>query len=211
MLVNNRFTLEIYLSWGIVSHMTSRSDWTPIERSGISDLLDHIPSGVFLLTGAFGDMRGATLVRWVQQVASNPPMLVIAIEKGLPLSPIIRDSRGFALCLIDANDPVCTRLFRQVPEHTQDPMISIPCMKAPSGAPVPLRATAWFDCEIMRHFDIEADHEVYIGCIHHAGRNQALPSASQRVSKKRVNQTPKIKAAGSRLASRSKSRPRNAR
>jgi flavin reductase (DIM6/NTAB) family NADH-FMN oxidoreductase RutF len=192
--------------------MAPRSDWTPIERSGISDLLDQIPSGVFLLTGAFGDMRGGALVRWVQQVASQPPMLVIAIEKGQPLSPIIRDSRGFALCLIAANDPVCTRLFRQIPEHTQDPMISIPCMKTPSGAPVPLRATAWFDCEIVRHFDIEADHEVYIGCIHHAGRNAALPNATtSTVNKKRVTQTPKTKAEGARLATRSKARPRRAR
>ena len=192
--------------------MAPRSDWTPIERSGIGDLLDQIPSGVFLLTGAFGDMRGGALVRWVQQVASQPPMLVIAIEKGQPLSPIIRDSRGFALCLIAANDPVCTRLFRQIPEHTQDPMISIPCMKTPSGAPVPLRATAWFDCEIVRHFDIEADHEVYIGCIHHAGRNAALPNATtSTVNKKRVTQTPKTKSEGARLATRSKARPRRAR
>ena len=157
-------------------------------------------------------MRGGALVRWVQQVASQPPMLVIAIEKGQPLSPIIRDSRGFALCLIAANDPVCTRLFRQIPEHTQDPMISIPCMKTPSGAPVPLRATAWFDCEIVRHFDIEADHEVYIGCIHHAGRNAVLPKATtSTVIKKRVTQTPKTKAEGARLATRSKARPRRAR
>ena len=192
--------------------MAPRSDWTPIERSGIGDLLDQIPSGVFLLTGAFGDMRGGALVRWVQQVASQPPMLVIAIEKGQPLSPIIRDSRGFALCLIAANDPVCTRLFRQIPEHTQDPMISIPCMKTPSGAPVPLRATAWFDCEIVRHFDIEADHEVYIGCIHHAGRNEALPSAvTNGAAKKRKSQTPKTKSAGARLRTQTKSRPRRAR
>ena len=192
--------------------MAPRSDWTPIERSGIGDLLDQIPSGVFLLTGAFGDMRGGALVRWVQQVASQPPMLVIAIEKGQPLSPIIRDSRGFALCLIAANDPVCTRLFRQIPEHTQDPMISIPCMKTPSGAPVPLRATAWFDCEIVRHFDIEADHEVYIGCIHHAGRNEALPSAvTKGAAKKRKSQTPKSKSAGARLSTQTKSRPRRAR
>lgn len=192
--------------------MASRSDWTPIERAGISDLLDQIPSGVFLLTGAFGDMRGAALVRWVQQVASQPPMLVIAIEKGQPLSPIIRDSRGFALCLIAANDPVCTRLFKQIPEHTQDPMISIPCMKTPSGAPVPLRATAWFDCEIVRHFDIEADHEVYIGCIHHAGRNAALPSTTTHsVAKKRVAQTPKTKSTGARLSAQNKPRPRRAR
>jgi len=195
-----------------VYSMTSRNDWTPIERCGIGDLLDQIPSGVFLLTGAFGDMRGATLVRWVQQVASQPPMLVVAIEKGQPLSPIIRDSRGFALCLIAANDPVCTRLFKQIPEHTQDPMISIPCMKTPSGAPVPLRATAWFDCEIVRHFDIEADHEVYIGCIHHAGRNEALPSAvTKGAAKKRKSQTPKSKSAGARLSTQTKSRPRRAR
>ncbi|MCE9620324.1 MAG: flavin reductase family protein [Planctomycetes bacterium] len=182
--------------------MASRCDWTPIERSGISDLLDQIPSDLFLLTGAYGEMRGAALVRWVQQVASNPPMLVIAIEKGQPLSPIIRDSRGFALCLISANDPICSRLFRQLPEHTQDPLISIPCSKTPSGAPVPTRATAWFDCEIMRHFDIEADHEVYIGCIHHAGRNAEAPIAKR----KRAAPAVKAKGSGERPGSRSKAR-----
>jgi flavin reductase (DIM6/NTAB) family NADH-FMN oxidoreductase RutF len=182
--------------------MASRYDWNPIERSGISDLLDQIPSGVFLLTGAFGEMRGAALVRWVQQVASNPPMLVVAIEKGQPLSPIIRDSRGFALCLISDSDPVFTKLFRQMPEHTQDPMMSIPCTKTPSGAPVPLRTTAWFDCEIMRHFDIEADHEVYIGCIHHAGRNEGAGA----IAGKRTQRDIKAKPAASRPVSRRKSR-----
>lgn len=188
--------------------MASRCDWNPIDRAGICDLLDQIPSGVFLLTGAFGEMRGASLVRWVQQVASQPPMLVIAIEKGQPLSPIIRDSRGFALCLIGAKDPVCTRLFRQLPEHTQDPMISIPCMKTPSGAPVPLRATAWFDCEIIRHFDIEADHEVYIGCIHHAGRNDEATSGT---TKKRLSHAPKTKTASTRIGTRGKTRSLRAR
>jgi hypothetical protein len=31
------------------------------------------------------------------------------------------------------------------------------------------RAVAWFDCEVVRHLDMETNYELYIGVVHAAG------------------------------------------
>ncbi|MGA1266105.1 MAG: flavin reductase [Phycisphaerales bacterium] len=161
--------------------MTSRRDWPSIDRAEIADLLEAVPSGRFLLTSRFGEQRSAALVRWVQQCAVNPPMVMVAIEKGQALSPIIRDARNFALCRVLDNDPLVDRIFQVMPEHGRDPFMGLPHLSTPSMCPVPLRAQWWMDCELVRHLDIESDHELYIAGIHHAGRLEAFRCAERRV------------------------------
>jgi len=143
-------------------------DWIPAERASIASILDRIPNGHFVLTAAHGDVRCGALVRWVQQCAKSPPMVIVAIEKGQALSAIIRDSHGFALCQVHRDDRILRRMIPRMPENGVDPFISIPHLLTPSGAPVPLRAMSWFDCEMARHIDIEADMEIYVGVVHHA-------------------------------------------
>lgn len=143
-------------------------DWLPAERPMIASILDRIPTGFFVLTAAHGDVRCGAVVRWVQQCAKSPPMLVVAIEKGQALSAIIRDSHGFALCQLHRDERVLRRMLPAMPENGVDPFISVPHLRTPSGAPVPLRAMSWFDCEMVRHIDIEADTEIYVGVVHHA-------------------------------------------
>lgn len=143
-------------------------DWLPAARPAIASILDRIPNGYFVLTAAHGDTRCGALVRWVQQCAATPPMLLVAIEKGQALSAIIRDSHGFAICQIHRDERLLRRMLPRMPENGVDPFISVPHLRTPSGAPVPLRAMSWFDCELVRHIDIEADNEIYVGVVHHA-------------------------------------------
>jgi flavin reductase (DIM6/NTAB) family NADH-FMN oxidoreductase RutF len=163
--------------------VTSRRDWPPIDRAQVADLLEGIPSGRFLITSRYGDQRSAALVRWVQQAAVHPPMVVVAIEKGQALSPIIRDSRNFALCRVADDDPLVDRIFQVMPELGRDPFLGLPHMSTPSLCPVPLRADWWLDCEMVRYLDIEADHEMYIACVHHAGRLENGEAVHRRVAR----------------------------
>jgi flavin reductase (DIM6/NTAB) family NADH-FMN oxidoreductase RutF len=163
--------------------VTSRRDWPPIDRAQVSDLLEGIPSGRFLITSRFGDQRSAAIVRWVQQVAVHPAMVMVAIEKGQALSPIIRDSRNFALCRVADDDPLVDRIFQVMPELGRDPFLGLPHMSTPSLCPVPLRATWWLDCEMVRYLDIEADHELYIAGVHHAGRLEHGEAVHRRVAR----------------------------
>jgi flavin reductase (DIM6/NTAB) family NADH-FMN oxidoreductase RutF len=153
-----------------------QTDRTAAIRSSVAHVLDLVPSSTFLLTAAFSELRSAVTVRFVQQVATQPPMVLIAMEKGQTISPIIRDARNFALCLLDRNERNLLRLFAQSPDQGVDAFLTVPHLTVPGGAPVPLRARGFIACEVVRHLDIEADHEVYIGMVHHAALLDSSPS-----------------------------------
>lgn len=128
-----------------------------------------IPHGTFILTAAYGEIRGGLIARWIQQVSGAPPLVVVAIEKGQPLSPIIRDARRFALCQLAPEDRVLRRLFEGERHDPIDPFLGLPSIRAPGGAPIPARAMAWLDCELTRHLDVEGNCELYIGHVHAGG------------------------------------------
>lgn len=155
------------------------TDWTPADRASVAHVLDRIPTAQFLLVAAHGESRTGVMVRCVQQCAMTPPLVMVALEKGQPLSPIIRDSRNFTLCLVDRHDRLTQRMFERAPDHTSDPFLTIPHMLTPSRTPVPSRCLAWIDCEMTRHLDIEGDYELYIGLVHHA--SEIAPPAPAKV------------------------------
>lgn len=145
-----------------------QTDRQPADRPTIEHVLNLIPSTTVLLTSAFGELRSGVIVTCVQQVAMNPPMVLVAMEKGQPLSPVIRDSRNFAICLMEKDDRATRKTFATAPDQGVDPFLTIPHLVAPGGSPVPTRCTGFIACELIRHLDIEADYEVYIGMVHAA-------------------------------------------
>lgn len=159
------------------------TDWTPAERSSIAHVVERIPSASFLLVSAHGESRTGVIVKCVQQCAMTPPLVMVALEKGQPLSPIIRDSRNFTLCILDRDDKMTPRMFERAPDHTTDPFLTIPHILTPSRTPVPTRCVAWIDCEMTRHMDIDGDYEVYIGLVHHVGEiAHAAPAKPSRAA-----------------------------
>ena len=142
-------------------------DWVPAERTAVAPVLDRIPSGGFVMTSGHADLRAGVAIKWVQQCSSTPPMVMVAVEKGHVLSPLIRDSRSFAICQLDPADRSTSRAFElQTPGI--DPFIGAPVDRTPSGCPVPARALGFIDCELARHVDLDGDCEIYVGIVHHA-------------------------------------------
>lgn len=135
--------------------------------------LATVPAGQFLLTTAFGEVRDGRIVERVQQCGTQPPMLLVAMEKGHPLSPLIRDSRTFAVSLLDPNERAITRVFGPERRIGDDPFLTYPHTQGAMGAPIVTRAVAWFDCEVVRHLDMETNFELYIGLVHAAGLGSA--------------------------------------
>lgn len=136
-----------------------------VAAEGPRDVMCLIPSGAFVLTAAHDDCRSGALVHWVQRCADSPPMVVVALRKGHPIEPLIRDSRAFCLNLLADEDIMLRRKFEASHSHGDDPFVSLAATCAPSGSPVLLRARAYIDCEMMRHLDIESEFEVYIGLV----------------------------------------------
>ena len=61
------------------------------NESDAQGAIAQIPGGLFVLTSHAEGQRGAVLVKWVQQCSDSPLMVMVAIEKGQTVEPLIRD------------------------------------------------------------------------------------------------------------------------
>ncbi len=126
-----------------------------------------LPSGWFVLTAAFEAKRSGMIVRWVQPCAEEPLLVAVAARRGHSIEPLIRDSHSFAICRIDPEDKLLTRKFavHRPPDDTGDPFDAVPVETLVTGSPIIRRSPLVLDCEVVRHFDLEADHELFVGLV----------------------------------------------
>lgn len=160
--------------------------------------LERIPCSDFLLTAGLGDFRGGLIARWIQQVSAAPPMVLVAIEKGQPLSPIIRDARFFGLCEPRADDRLLRKLFAEdgdEPRPEGDPFIGMPLLVTNHGVPIPRRSASWLECELVRHLDVEGSCELYVGLVHSAGVHEVPPAAPAKPLPGRIDTSPTVRTA----------------
>lgn len=145
--------------------------------TSITQAVEQIPSGLFLVTAAHDGRRSGVLSRWVQRCSDRPHMITVGMPKGMPVEPLIRDSRCFALNQISADDVLLQRKFAQVPDRSEDPFVSLAVEIAPSGAPIVSRAMAYLDCELVSHLEFESEYRLYVGLVQHAAvMHQATPA-----------------------------------
>jgi flavin reductase (DIM6/NTAB) family NADH-FMN oxidoreductase RutF len=128
--------------------------------------LAQIPTGLFVLTSAHETARSGVLVDWVQRCSSSPHMIMVGIQKGLSVEPLIRDSRFFALCQLPEEDRYLRRKFAHAHRPNEDPFIAIVTRSAPRGSPIIERAMSYLECELARRIDLESDFAVIIGQVH---------------------------------------------
>jgi flavin reductase (DIM6/NTAB) family NADH-FMN oxidoreductase RutF len=140
----------------------------------LKSVLALLPQCSYLLTAKNGARSNGVLVQFVQQCANEPPLLAAATRKGQVLSPIIRDSRRFALAMINDQTRGFARRFKPrdpnnaEQEINDNPFMGLPTTETPNGIPILAGTDLWFECTLSRHIDIDADCELYIGIVRHA-------------------------------------------
>jgi len=154
-----------------VRRYMSATDATAVK--GLQAALRQIPCGIFILSAAADGHRGAVMTRWVQPCSLEPPLLMTSVPTGLAIEPLIRNSRAFAIGQIADSDRLLRRRFAAPFDRSEDPFITIPHWTTPNGAPVPERVHAWFECELIRHVDLDSDHRLLVGRILSGGIHRA--------------------------------------
>ncbi|MEM1331776.1 MAG: flavin reductase family protein [Planctomycetota bacterium] len=137
---------------------------------GVEDVVGALalPGGLVLMTAHHDGDRAGLMARSAMLCAEEPVLVAVAIRRGHPIAPLIRDSHTFALNLLHAPAPLLERKFgaridTAAPDEAGDPFDAIPHRSLGTGAPVLDQCVSALDCEVVRHFDLEADHELYIG------------------------------------------------
>lgn len=127
--------------------------------------LGLIPSGFYAMTSAYDGERSAVLVSWVQQCGFDPPMVAVSSPKGRPIAPLVRDSHSFALCQFRRDDAFLLRTLSRDDVDPCEVLDPVRWERLATGSPCLPRAIAALDCEVVRHIDLDGDHELYIGLI----------------------------------------------
>lgn len=134
-----------------------------LDPQMIHNALRSLPAATFVLTCKHDQFRDGIITNWVQQCSSDPPLLVVAITKGQPIEPMLRDARAFALCMVPKNDKRVQRLFGRRHEAEDDPFLSIQTDSAVTGMPILQNSIAWFDCKLEGHLSPDAECRLYLG------------------------------------------------
>ena len=139
-----------------------------------------LPDGCYLMTAGHNGHRCGLMVRSVQRCSEGGMLICVAAQKGHKIDPLIRDSRSFAIGILDPGDKLILRRFActdSAPvEHRivgeDDPFDAIETRTLLTGSPIIPRCRTWFDCEVLRRVDLESDTELFVGqvvAIWHAG------------------------------------------
>jgi flavin reductase (DIM6/NTAB) family NADH-FMN oxidoreductase RutF len=147
------------------------------DSGGLRRTFADLNRGVFVLTAQHDGRRAGLVVRSVQSCADEPPLIAVAVRTGHWIDPLVRDSHAFAVCRVSASERLLLRKLAE-PARTRDsdPFDCVPTERLATGAPVLSRSMLVLDCEVVRHFDLEADHELFIGLVRAFKQGDAPPT-----------------------------------
>ncbi len=135
----------------------------------VSQALGRIPQGLFVMSARHEQGAQGVVVSWVQQVSFNPPLVMVALQKGRAIVPLVHGSKSFALNQVTSDDKLLLKTFTRSQAADDDAFEAVRTLRRTTGSPILTKAQAFMDCELVRHIDVEGDHDLYIGKIIEAG------------------------------------------
>ncbi|MBX3321975.1 MAG: flavin reductase family protein [Phycisphaeraceae bacterium] len=137
----------------------------------IDRALGFLGVGTCIMTSAYDGQRAGMRVLSAQPCSLEPRLIAVAARKGHPIEPLIRDSHYFAICVVDTSQKLVLRKFNADPvdfeemDSFEDPFDAFAVDQLVTGSPILTKCIAALDCEVVRHFDLEADHEIFVGLV----------------------------------------------
>ena len=140
-----------------------------MSKSDFNDVLAKIPYGVSVVTVGRGGTpaENGLTVSWLSQVAFEPPMLMIAVDKLHYSVDILRSTQNFCVNLLGEDQTVLAGRFAKQATTAEDKLADVPQRPADSGAAILADAVAYFDCEVQSLVEA-GDHLLVLGRIEDA-------------------------------------------
>lgn len=130
-----------------------------------------LPTGLYLLGSRAGDRRNLMTCTLVTQLAMEPKLLGVAVERDALTLEIVRAGGAFALALLTTRDREVVRMFAKpaVEDRAARTLSGLAYHDAPvTGSPLPDLAAAFLDCRLERTVDL-GSHVLCVGEVVDAG------------------------------------------
>lgn len=143
-----------------------QADYDKLRRR----VLWTLPYGLYIVGSRDGDRRNGMTLNWATQVAFEPKLMGIGVEKPAFTHELIQAGGMFSLCTVAREDRAIVRKFTKPVEVDLDAMTlnGFGFHDGQSGAPILDQAPGYLDCEVRRAVDLD-NHTFFIAEVVDAG------------------------------------------
>jgi flavin reductase (DIM6/NTAB) family NADH-FMN oxidoreductase RutF len=150
----------------------------PLDDELINKVTWKIPNALALVGSRSDDDWNAMTTSWITQVAQEPVLIGVGVDKLAVTHRLISDGGAFSVNLWDATN---TRPFVKFSKPAVKDGMELngwPIRDGVTGVPIFVDAIAWMDCELRQSVDC-GSHTFFIGELVDAGINddEARPAS----------------------------------
>ena len=146
--------------------MNASSSASPIAAIGsdtFRKVMGHFVTGVTVVTALDGDRPFGITVNALSSVSLDPPLVMVALDRRRFLTPIVRASGRYAVCILSEDQQALSDCFAGAPvEPGREDFCGAAWHPGPTGLPLLDAAIATLECTVVETFSA-GDHDLFIG------------------------------------------------
>lgn len=143
----------------------------PLDDRRRRRVLWALPTGLYVVGSRAGDRRNLMTANLVVQVATDPKLLAVAVDRDAVTAELVTAGGCFSVSLLAREDRAVVRRFvKPVAEGEVEvdgegratAMAGEAVTEQVTGAPVLGRSAAWLDCTVRHRLDL-GSHQLFVG------------------------------------------------
>jgi flavin reductase (DIM6/NTAB) family NADH-FMN oxidoreductase RutF len=147
-----------------------------------------MPSGLYIVGSRDGERRNGMTLNWATQLAFDPKLLGISVEREAFTHELITAGGAFSVCIIDREDRAIVRKFtKPVDVDTAAQTLNgFAYRDGVTGVPILTQAVAYVECEVRQTVAV-GGHTLFIGEVVDAGFARPEETPVLRMEDTRMN------------------------
>ena len=128
----------------------------------IVTLFRQLTLGVYVIGVSDGTRRDAFTAAWVTQVAFEPLLLAVSVNRSNASYPLLRAGGQFTVNVLKRGQVALAAHFGTQSGRDVDKLADVATHATERGAPILVEALAWFECDVVGRV-VAGDHDVVLG------------------------------------------------
>jgi flavin reductase len=137
-------------------------DWLAVDEQAFKSALRQVASAVFVLTAQAGETANGLTTTSLCSVSTEPPLVVVSINRGAAAERLVADSGAFAINYLTEDQHRIARLFTGTEFAPDERFAEGKWTRLATGAPVLEGALATFDCKVESQLE-QGTHSIFFG------------------------------------------------
>jgi flavin reductase (DIM6/NTAB) family NADH-FMN oxidoreductase RutF len=127
------------------------------------EVMGHFATGITVVTTFDGDRPSGITVNALSSVSLEPPLVMVALDRGRFITPMVRGAGRYAVNILGADQQLLSDCFAHAPVTPgREEFCGAAWHPGPTGLPLIDGSIATLECTIVQTFSA-GDHDLFIG------------------------------------------------